>query len=92
MKKEKQNIVRIGFNDIYWEIEVKKTGKVEFENVDYRDPDPIIELAWGWGAGMTKEEIKEAAGDCPVEYESIKILLSAAISLRDKLNVLIEQG
>ncbi len=91
MNMKEDNIVKIDFDSIYWEINVKETGKIEYENVDYRDPDPVIELSWGWTAGMTEDEMKEIADDSPTGYKGVRILLSQVIRLRDKLNELIEE-
>ena len=80
------NIVKIDFDtDMYWNIIVKKTDKIEYGN------DPVIELSWGWTAEDTEEEIKNLPDDCPRGHKSVKILLSQAIDLRNKLNELIEE-
>ena len=90
MKKKiitKDFMIPISFDNIFWNIQVKQLEEKNRE-------EPIIELSWGWSAGMTDEEIKEEQeldGDSPTHTERIRILLSQAAGLRDKLNDILEK-
>jgi hypothetical protein len=75
--------IPIKFDDIFWEVQVVKTDR---KNRD----EPIVELQWGWSAGMTDEECKSMDEDSPSGYKSLPITLSAAKKLAEKINILIE--
>ena len=51
----------------------------------------MVELQWGWTAGMTEEDLKNYAEDAPTGYDSVTTTLDLAEELRDQLNVIIEQ-
>ena len=87
MKKENKDLmVPIHFDDMFWQIQAKL---LEEKNGD----EPIIELSWGWCAGMTDEEIKEELdGDSPTHTEKVRILLSGAKWLRDQLDYIIKEN
>lgn len=51
----------------------------------------VVELQWGWTAGMTPEQMKNYAEDAPKGYDKVATNLDMARELRDKLNVIIEQ-
>ena len=75
-------IVEVKSSDIMWNILVKKTDRIEWD-------EPVIELSYGWTAGMTKEEIAELPDDCPSGHATVCIMLKQAIALRDRLNEII---
>jgi hypothetical protein len=75
--------VPIHFDEIYWSIFpiIKKepeTGKT------------LIELQWGWTAGMSEAELKNIAEDAPTGYDKVTTTLEMAKELRDKLTEIIE--
>ena len=88
MKKELDNYLRVDFNDIFWNIIVENTGQ---KNGKKEDSEPIIQLKWGWTASLTDEEIKELSesNDNPTGFNSVKILKSQAMILRDDLDDMI---
>jgi len=53
--------------------------------------DVVVELQWGWTAGMSEEDLKNCADDAPQGYEYVKTTLEMAKQLRDDLNKIIEQ-
>lgn len=69
-------------DDIYWRIRVLPKGS------DGRNQ--VIELQWGWSAGMTEEERANIAEDAPDGCQSVKTTLDMAIMLRDDLNKVID--
>jgi hypothetical protein len=83
-KTPKEFLIPIMFDDIFWEVHVVETNKKS------RD-EPIVELQWGWSAGMTDEERKIMDKDSPSGYKSLPITLSAAKRLANKINVLVEK-
>lgn len=89
MEQIKDGIVKIDFDDMFWEIHVRDTG--ETEGGKHRPKESIIELSWGWTAGMSDEEIKNLADDSPTGHHSIRILSSQAERLKDKLTEAIDK-
>jgi hypothetical protein len=79
-----ENFIPIKFDDIFWEVQVVETNK---KNRD----EPIVELQWGWSAGMTDKERKAMDEDSPSGYKSLPITLSAAKRLANKINALVEK-
>lgn len=78
-----ENSVKISFNDIYWEIHAEVLKNTN-------EKEPIVELSWGWDAGIPEEILKDMAEDAPSGHESVRITMSQAIRLRDKLNEIIK--
>lgn len=74
--------VPIGFDDVYWAIHATELDLP-------KENDPIIQLEWGWAAGMSDEDMKDIAADAPTGKETVKTTLRMAIRLRDQLNVII---
>jgi len=72
---------------IFWKIYAK-----EIEHSKENGPatgEPVIELEWGWTAGMSEELLKKYADDAPQGKDSVQTTLSMAIELRDELNKII---
>jgi hypothetical protein len=86
MEDKKDNIVKIKFNSIYWNLqaiedEEEKTGK------------KLVRLEWGWGAGLTDEERIEAEEDnSPAGYETVTTTLDGAAMLVVELMKIIEKN
>lgn len=70
-------------NSIRWSIEPIVHEKL--------DEGIIIELQWGWTAGMTEEDLKNWADDAPTGYDYMITNLDLVEELRDKLNVIIDK-
>ena len=83
-KESLLNCINFNSNDMFWNISVVDTGKLNGN-------EPILELQWGWTAGLEPDLIKEieSCEDNPTGYESVKILLTQAQSLRDDLDKMI---
>lgn len=79
-----ENFIPIKFDDIFWEVQIVKTNRKNFD-------EPIVELQWGWSAGMTDEERKAMDDDSPSGYKSLPITLSAAKNLAHRINMLVEK-
>ena len=79
-----ENFIPIKFDDIFWEVQVVKTDRKNHN-------EPIIELQWGWSAGMTDEERKNIDEDSPNGYKSLPITLSAAKRLANRINTLVRK-
>lgn len=79
-----ENFIPIKFDDIFWEVQIVKTNRKNFD-------EPIVELQWGWSAGMTDEERKNVDEDSPSGYKSLPITLSAAKNLAHRINMLVEK-
>lgn len=73
------NIVEIKTSDIFWNINVKDTGKKNRN-------EPIIKLQWGWNPDEDEEMEKEGWHN-----NSVSVMLSQAVALRDNLNEIIEK-
>lgn len=67
------NEVEIKFSDIAWNV------------VPVAKEDDLIELQWGWTAGLTEEQLKDYAEDAPHGYESVTINKDFAKELIKKL-------
>lgn len=50
----------------------------------------VIELQWGWTAGMSETDLERLADDCPRGYDSVATDYRAVKGLRDDLNRIIE--
>jgi hypothetical protein len=51
---------------------------------------PVIQLAWGWTAGMSPKELMDIAEDSPRGSSEVQVLYEDAVWLRDQLNELIK--
>lgn len=51
--------------------------------------EPVIELEWGWTAGMTKKDMENYADDAPVGKDSVFTTVGMAKELRDRLDEII---
>lgn len=58
--------------------------------VDGGEDGSLVQLQWGWTAGMTEKNLEEIAEDAPKGFDSVTMTWEGAIELRDKLNELIE--
>jgi len=70
--------VEIKSSDILWRVFVSKSEQVEYGY-------PLVELSWGWTAGMTKQEVEELDDDVPSGHHTLQLQLKDAIELRDRL-------
>lgn len=75
--------VPIGSGDIFWNLvpiarETKRDGV-------------LVELQWGWTAGMSEEDMKDYADDAPKGYNSVVTNLEMAKILRDNLDKIISK-
>ena len=79
------NYIKVDFDSMYWNIQAheakeEKTGK------------NLIKLEWGWGAGMTEKERKEAeAENVPAGYESVTTTPEMALMLMRQLEHIIKK-
>lgn len=79
--------VEIRSADIYWEqIHVREiTDKMERPA-----NQPVgIQLEWGWTAGMSEEDLKNVAEDAPQGFDVLRITLSGAERLVERLQEVI---
>ena len=76
--------VPIDSSDIFWKIYV-----VERSDLDGREP--VIQLEWGWTAGMSDEQMQRRADDAPKGKGFVRTTLSMARELRDDLSKIIDQ-
>lgn len=75
--------VELPFDSIFWNIvPVVRESK---------DDGTLVELQWGWTAGMSEEDLANVAEDAPTGYESVTTTLDMARELRDKLTKIIEE-
>lgn len=56
-----------------------------------KDDGVIVELSWGWTAGMTEKELENYAEDAPRGHESVVTTLDMAKDLRDRLTKIIDE-
>jgi len=73
---------------MFWRIHAKKVDMPDGE--EPVGDIPVIELSWGWTAGMTSEELAELADDAPQGYESVLTTLDMLELLRDDLDGIID--
>ena len=59
--------------------------------VDGDDDGSLVQLQWGWTAGMTEKDFENLADDAPRGLGAITMTFNDAIELRDKIEVL-KQG
>lgn len=60
--------------------------------VDGGDDGSLVQLQWGWTAGMTEKDFENLADDAPKGLGAVTMTFNAAVDLRDKLNLLIENN
>ncbi len=79
--------VPIREGDMFWKVYAKHDAEAQ-----ERHPakHPIIELSWGWTAGMSPENISEMADDCPTGQYAVSTTLDFAKELRDNLDEIIK--
>ncbi len=65
---------RIEYEGIFWRVFTKEVW-IKGEK------DPFIELSWGWGAGLSEEQIKNKSEDCPVSVETLILSKESAKDL-----------
>lgn len=82
-------IVPIKFDDMFWKIHAELLQD-DSQGAKHAGNSNIIELSWGWTAGMTDEELKEYAEDAPHGKESVRTTLDMAKELRDDLTRIID--
>jgi hypothetical protein len=75
--------VSLRFDDVFWNI-------VPIA-IDCKDNGILVELQWGWTAGMSEEEIARLAEDSPQGCESVTTTLEMAKELRDKLDEIVKR-
>jgi len=76
--------VTIPASSILWKINV-------VERSDLKEREPVIQLEWGWTAGMSDEELENYAEDAPRGKDVVQTTLSMAEELRDDLDKIIAQ-
>lgn len=75
--------VEIPFDSIFWNIiPVVRESK---------EDGTLVELQWGWTAGMLEEDLSNLAEDSPTGYDSVITTIDMARGLRDKLSKIIEE-
>lgn len=79
---------------MYWKIFAKRIEDTPeiIEGIPFIEHEALIELSWGWTAGMTQDDMKNIAEDCPTGHDSIVTTLSLIKQLRDDLNLIIEEA
>lgn len=80
---ENETLVEIKAEDVYWNIVPVVTEK-EGDGV-------LVELQWGWTAGMTEKDLENYADDAPRGCESVTTTLDMVEELRDKLTEIIDK-
>jgi hypothetical protein len=80
--EENDGYVKVDFNDIFWNINVKDTGR---KNGKKEDSEPIIKLSWGWNPDEDPKAEKEGWHN-----NSVTILKSQAQKLKDDLEDIID--
>lgn len=58
--------------------------------VDGDEDGSLVQLQWGWTAGMTEKDFENLADDAPRGLGAVTMTFNDAIELRDKLTTLIE--
>lgn len=58
--------------------------------VDGGNDGSLVQLQWGWTAGMTEKDFENLADDSPRGLGAVTMSFDDAVDLRDKLTVLIE--
>jgi len=88
MKMEETH-VPIHDEDVFWRIHA-----IEVEMSKDKRPaggGRVIQLEWGWTAGMSEEDRKNYAEDAPDWKYSVKTTIDMAKMLRDELDELINK-
>jgi hypothetical protein len=78
-----ENEVLIPFDAVLWNIK-PVVRESEGDGI-------LVELQWGWTAGMFEEDLKNIADDAPTGHDSVTTNLDMIEELRDELNVIIEK-
>lgn len=76
--------VPIDPDSIFWKI-------YAIERSDLKEREPVIQLEWGWTAGMSDEDLKNIADDAPQGKGMVQTTLSMAKELRDDLDKIISK-
>jgi len=72
---------------MFWNILAKEVQMPEGEGPACGGP--VVELEWGWTAGMSEEEAGRCAADAPTGKDSVLTTLDMARGLRDRLSEII---
>ncbi len=72
---------------MFWNILAKEVQLPEGEGS--AGGGPVVELEWGWTAGMSEEELENYADDAPTGKDSVLTTLSMAKGLRGRLDEII---
>lgn len=73
---------------MFWNIFAKE---VQLPEGEAPAGGPVIELEWGWTAGMTEEDMENYADDAPTGKDSVLTTLDMAKGLRDRLDEIISR-
>ena len=76
-------------SSIFWKIYAKEVQTPP--NEQPADKQPIIQLEWGWTAGMSEKDLENYAEDAPQGKETVLTTLQMAEELRDQLNEIISR-
>lgn len=77
------HLVEIKAEDVYWNI-VPIVKEKEGDGV-------IVQLQWGWTAGMSEKDLENYADDAPRGFNSVTTNLDMIEELRDKLTEIIDK-
>ena len=80
------NFVKIEFDSVYWNL-------VPIETEEAESGKKLVRLEWGWGAGRTDEERKEAYEDnIPAGFESVTTTMDGVAMLTKSLIEILEKN
>jgi len=82
--------ISINDDDMFWQVRA-----IEDKNVP-KDKQPVgggvvINLEWGWAAGMSNEDRKKLTDDSPLHRYSVKTTIDMAENLRNELNSILSR-
>jgi hypothetical protein len=77
--------VELPFESIFWRIHAR-----HLPERSQKEKQPIVQLEWGWTAGLSEEDLSNIAEDAPTGKSSVVTNLEFIKLLRDDLNQLIE--
>ena len=79
-----EHVVPIDPSDVFWKVYAKELDLPS-------EKSTVIQLEWGWTAGMSEEELENYAKDAPEGKASVLTTLEMATELRDQLNEIISK-
>ena len=89
-EEDKKFSVPIDDNGIYWVLKAREITDLP-KNKQPCGGDPVVQVEWGWTAGMSDEELANIADDAPDWKYMVRTTLDSAEEFHKELGELIQE-